>query len=315
LLSVEAVGAEVPRSGDGTLNVYKTDLEELTLRISAAVPDGMLDEVMTPSEARRRQVQVHLVCDSIESRRRFAHLLPGDGVHEATIEFRREDWAGVAKLQAFLVRLRHNPKQPLGFAGDKGSALAWSPPLSLIFDEPPPHGGKHLKTEWENFTESNDLWRRRHCEQLFALDTKTDVPTLYLNSAFPGARRVLENDAPHGGVARARDATYFMIVHQVWTGLMSTALTAISPYNMENSEMSADEKLAEIKGWQAGILREWSPLLYPELESDEALQRTVEAGGDLVNTFDLMGRVPNAIQARFSTHLGYQKLWEALSGD
>src|SRR5687767_6016201 len=59
LLTVEPIKADVPRGGDGSLQLYKTELEKVTLRVSAAVPDGILDEVLIASQAERRRVQVH----------------------------------------------------------------------------------------------------------------------------------------------------------------------------------------------------------------------------------------------------------------
>jgi hypothetical protein len=310
LLSVDPVDADIPRGGDGALLLYQTDLEKVTLQVTAAVPQELFEELLPRAEARQPPAEVRLVCQSIESRRRVAHALPGDGVHEAKIPFKRSDWTGLAELQAFLVRTKPNARQPEGFAADRGSALAWSRPFRLLFDEPPPHPGQHLDIQWESFRASGDPWRRRNADQLFGLDTSRDPPILFLNRDFTGAYRVLNSDAPHGKVARVRDATYFMLAHQVWSSLIAITLAAIAPSN--DDDMTVEDKLAGIKDWQAGIVRDWSRYLYPDLDSQTALERLVGAAGDMIRTGEVMGRLGNAIQSRFSSHIGFQQLWETL---
>jgi hypothetical protein len=314
LLTVEPVRAEIPCASDGTLLLYKTDLESVKLRVSAAVPAGIADQLVPPTEAHRPPLEVCLVCQSVESRKRSAQVLPGDGLHEGEITFRRNEWAGLAELRAFLVRTKRNSQQPAGFAADRGSALAWSRPLKVLFDEPPPHPGQHLDIQWESFSTSGDAWRRRNADQLFALDNSRDPPVLFLNRDLTGAYRILNSDAPHGKTARVRDATNLMLAHQVWTSLLATALAALAPYNADGGDSTPEDKLAELKDWQAGILYDWSRYLYPECDPQTALERVVSAAGDMVRTGEVMGRLGNAIQSRFSSHLGFQKLWEALDG-
>jgi hypothetical protein len=141
-----------------------------------------------------------------------------------------------------------------------------------------------------------------------------EKPILFLSRDISGAYRILNSEAPHGKVARVRDATHLMLVHQVWSSLLATALTALVPLNQQNGEMTTEEKLAELKGWAPAILRDWSRYIYPEPDADTALQRLVDAGGDTIKTGEVMARLANAIQSRFSSHVAFQKLWETIEG-
>jgi hypothetical protein len=304
------MNGDVPRGADGALHLYQTDLDELVLHVSAAVPAEIRQEVLPRSETNQAPIELRLVCQSVESRKRFSQVLAGDGVHEGKVTFRKKEWAGLAEIRALLLRTKQGTSA--GFASDRGSALAWSRPFRLLFDEPPPHPGNHLNIQWESFGSSGDRWRRRNEGQLFALDTSRERPTLFLNRDFEGAYRVLNSDAPHGRTARARDVTSFMLVHSVWTSMVAIALAAVASCKAEGDNLTTEEILDELNQYQGGTLRDWAHYLYPESDASTALEQVVSAGGDMVRTADVMARLGNAIQTRFSTHVGFQKLWETL---
>jgi hypothetical protein len=305
-LALDPVGTELETGPDGALLADQEEIETITLNCSAAVPAGLAEEVLPPDELARPPLEMLLVYTSIESRKRTAQRLEGDGnVYHGQLTLRRQDWRGSIEIEAVLIRTTTNPSVPAGFASDRGSRLSWSEPWRVVFDTPPLPPGDRIQVCWEEFSRSDDPWLRAHRDNLFALSTAGERPVIYLNREIPGAVTILSSLGTRGRKARIRDATHFMIAHQVWSSLLAMTLTDLAA---TDRELSAEERLGDLRDWQRRMLIDWSRYLYPDEDAQTALERLVAAAGDPVQTGEVMRRLPNAIQDRFRTFRGFEGL-------
>ncbi len=307
-LEIDPEGADLPRGSDGSILAFADDGETVGVHISIAIPDSVFDKVVAPAERGNPPLDLQLLYQSVESRKRCVLSLPGDGVHEGRLILRRRDWRGAVEMRAVLVRTADVDHGLAGYAGARGSLVAWSAPRRVVFDEPLQPPGGQLRVRWEKFSTSPSRWRREHADNLFALDTTGDLPVVFLNSAVSQAYPVLQSSGTRGRRARIRDATYSMIVHQVWSSLLAIALAELAQSMSLSEEESLDPetRLEQIPTWQQSILRDWSTYLYPDRDPESALEELVSAGGDARKTGDVMSRLPNAIQKRLRTVRGFE---------
>lgn len=309
-LAIDPADIELGRGSDGSLLAYGDDTEVVNLRLSIAIPDSVFEQVVAPAELADPPLDVRVVYRSIESRKRCVLSVSGDGIYEGTLSLRRQDWRGAVEMQALLIRTREGDGLPAGFASARGALLAWSAPGRVLIDEPHQPPGGQLRVRWEDFASSSSHWRRQHAGDLFALDTTEDPPVIFLNLGIPQAYPVLQSAGTRGPKARIRDATYSMIVHQVWSSLLSIALAELAATSVTPGEEDQDpeDRLGQIADWQQGIIRDWSSYLYPDRDPESALQELVLAADAPGSMTDVMSRLPNAIQMRLRTVRGFQGL-------
>lgn len=309
-LEIDSQGTDIRKGGDGSLLAYEDGTEVVNVRLSIAIPDSVFEKVVAPAERAAPPLDVQVVYRGTESRKRGALSVPGDGIHEGTLTLLRREWRGTVEVQAILVRTEDGDGLPDGFASARGALLAWSQPRRVLFDEPPQPPGGQLRVQWEDFGRSNSRWRRDHAGDLFSLDTTGDLPVVFLNSGISQAYTVLQSSGTRGPRARIRDATYSMIVHQVWSSLLTIALAELarSADLPEEDRLDPGERLGQIPGWQQSIVRDWSSYLYPDRDSESALTDLVLAAGDAGRITDVMSRLPNAIQSRLRTVRGFEGL-------
>lgn len=297
---------QVGRSSDGTLLIYQLDLDHVTVNALVYVPRIILDDVLDASESEDRPVKVILTCNSVESRRRTSISLNGSS-GECPLEFHRDDWRGAVSLRACLTRTTDNPTLPEGYADRAGAILAWSEPVRILFDEPRLPPGDYLRIIWKDFATSEE-WLQQQRNHLFALDTSGEIPLIVLNQGTPHAYQVLNSKANSGRIAQIRDATFYMIVHQVWSSLIAETLVNIYDARMGDEE-NIDLLLDELPPWQQALLMDWVPKLYPEEDVDESLSRLISAirGGNWSRDL-LYRRLPEAIQRQYGTWRGFTGL-------
>lgn len=301
-------GAGLRRTGDGSIVAYEDGPDVVRLHAAVCVTDDVFEKVLAPAERDDPPVDVKLVYGGRGSRRRCSMSLPGDGVHEGVLTLAREEWRGSVEFRAVLVRTAANPEPASGFATDRGSLLAWSERRRVLFDESHQPPGDRLEVEWENFADSGNPWRRRNANSIFALEITGERPRVFLNSGIPRAVDILGSAGTHGTKARIRDATNYMVAHQVWSSLVATALSSVAAVARSDQEMSTGDLLGEIREWEACVLQDWSRHLYPDRDDQLALQTLVSAASDPVEMQVVMTLLPNAIQERFRTFRGFQGL-------
>ena len=306
-LAVEPEGSELLRGNDQSLLIYDADNTAVTLRVSVTVPREVLTRVIAPEEFDIPPVKTVLIYKSVNSRRRGAWQLNGKGEEfECSLNLERKDWAGSVTVQAVLTRSSANGDLPSEYGADLGSLLAWSEPLRFLFDEPVSPPGNTMEISWIDFGEVEWLepGARQH---LFALDTRGHAPQLLLNSAVTGLYSILNSRATHGHRARIRDATNYLITHQIWTSLISMSLRQLADTSElgEGTGPDLDDMGVE---WQQHILLQWAQWIFPELDRDGSLGELISSSRTPTGFQNIMSRVPNAIQSRFQTRRGFDGL-------
>jgi hypothetical protein len=306
-LELTPVEEGIRRTSDGSLILYEMDVDSVTINASVNIPPSVFEDVLDKSEQKKPPVKAILTYKSIESRCRKSINLKETGNSECSLEFNRTAWRGAVELQACLVRVTDNPGIPEQYANRSGALLAWSESLRLLFDEPRLPPGDYLKIIWKDFAESEE-WLRRQSDHLFALDITGETPVIVLNQGIHGAYQVLNNKSNSGTIARIRDATFYMIVHQVWSSLIAEALINLSETRL-GDEDNVDLVLDEISGWQQGVIMDWAPKLYPEQNADESLPVLISAvRQDNWSRELLYRRLPEAIQKQYRTWSGFTGL-------
>lgn len=298
---------QVRRSSDGSLLIYELDSSNVVINAHIDVPYSIFNDVLDASENEGRPVRVILIYKSVESRRRVSVGLNENNSDECLLEFERDDWRGAVEFQACLVRSTENPSLPDGYANKAGAILAWSEPARMLFDEPRMPPGDYLRIIWKDFAKSEE-WLQRQSNHLFALDTSEEIPVVVLNQGVPNAYQVLNNRASSGRIAQIRDATFYMIVHQVWSSLIAETLVNISATRMGDEE-NIDLLLDELPEWQQALIMDWAPKLYTEEDADESLTSLVSSIRAGNRSRDLIyRRLPEAIQRQYGTWRGFRGL-------
>lgn len=287
--------------------------EEIRVAVRVVVPPSVYSKVLPDDEIKTEAPPVHvaLVYRSDSSRKRGLIKLGGDrGVYNYELTLTRGDWFGRVELQAVLVRAKRNDHASAGFAAERGVLLSWSEPWFIDFDPVPPpgEGSGFVIPIWENFEESSDSWRRQHSDNLFAVDLSPEYPVLYLNSRFPKAYEVLNSQAQRGRKARARDLAFYLIAHQVWSSLLGVALVELTELVIGSEDTTPEELLGSLGQWQRQILQDWSQWLFPK-DREEAVAELVSAVKNR-SIHEVMARLPNAIQERFTTFRPFKELFE-----
>lgn len=308
-LDLEPLTPTVEKKASGSLYATARDLQEVSLRCHVSVPDGILQEVIPPSERRNPPVEIRLLCHSDEARIRTAYKLEGDlTVSFRELVFQRRDFRGRIDLEAVLVRTSSQASVAGGFAPEKGARLAWSEKRSVYFDPPPPPPGDHIDVRWENFSASTKSWLRAHKGHLFALDWEAGRPVILLNADIQHLSQVLESTATVGPKARIRKAMHFLIAHQVWTSIIPIILAELSIPEDTPVDRGVEDLLSELDGWKQNVLRSWSHYIYPDRDRTDALEELLRASRESNGWRDVMTRLANAIQERFSTYTSFSGL-------
>lgn len=299
---------EIPRSPDGSLLLYQVDCDAFDLEVSLVLPDRLEEAVLPTSEHGTESLVPILVVRSVESRFRKGEQLSGDGqVFAGKITLERKHHFGEIRLQAVVLRRDHRDAVPDGFARARGSVLAWSDELRLLFDEPRQPPGNFLMVEWLNFREAKG-WLQEHQNDLFALDWSGGLPKIVLNSQFPTARTILSHTGTRGPKAAIRDSTYFRIAHQAWTSIFAHVLEQIA-VRVNEGEISSSEAYEDLAEWERAVIRGWWKNLFPALGSEEeAIEQLVQYVRDNRGSELLIKVLPNAIQERLGSNRGYESL-------
>jgi hypothetical protein len=311
-LAVNAVGADIEAGSDGSILAYKHPaIDPLLLRIVTTLPDDVINRTIPLLERDNPPVELMVSYVSAESRARGrVPLRPAShGAFEGELSLTRKDWRGSLWFDAVLVRRSWNSTASPGYGNGRGTLLAWSDSVRVVFDEPQLPPGSTLELWWESFEESNDPLRRRHPEHLFALDLSRERPAIVLNKGFSGAVDVLMNENTQGRRARIRDATFYMIAHQVWTSLLGTAFAALQQVSSETPDLDPREWLEGLEDWQKRAVRDWSGYIFDEEDDIEtALDRLLHEARTSDGVSNLMTRLPSAIQHRLRTYRGFASL-------
>lgn len=225
---------------------------------------------------------------SVSSReRRMVPPGEGDDPLEAkfSIEFDPARHFGTVELFPMLVNGRFQTADPSTF----GRLLGWGPKIVVEIDEAQRPLGNGLPVRWHSFEADDSL----PDEHLFHVRME-ELPTILLNSDISGLEDVLSSNGTHGRKARIRDSVFALIVHQVWTSLISECLFELELSRREQPEMTLEEHSEPMVDWKRSVIRDWIPQLL-ELEGmDDTLPEELSASV-------ISERLPAMIQRRFRT--------------
>ena len=154
------------------------------------------------------------------------------------------------------------------------------------------------------------MFLKEHPDHLFALRQSGigEAPVLYLNQGVEGAVATLTSTATTGAKARARDAVFQTIAHQVWSSVLSSCLAELKDNTLTSDSVTLEDAIDALEPWMRAVIEQWAPWLYPDAGEDEALHSIWELvdGGKWEEL--LTDRMPTAISARFDTTRGFRGL-------
>jgi hypothetical protein len=108
-----------------------------------------------------------------------------------------------------------------------------------------------------------------------------------------------------------RDATFYLIAHQVWSSFLSYILTRLSLTDGNGGDQPDPSEILE--EWERGAVLDWGKYLAPGVPNEDILRTLQERYRDLQRLQTLMVRQPpNIIQERLQTFLGFEGLAKEL---
>jgi hypothetical protein len=250
----------------------------LGIDLELEVPDTVLERVLPSDEVTRPPVTVAVAVRSISGRDRSLLSLDQAGsgaVYRGALRLPKRGTFGEMQLEPVMVRTSAGSDP--SYARHFGARLAWGETVRLLIDEPPPIPGTYLEIKWEDFGQSGDQRRRNTSNNLYSLDLDPDTPVLWLNEAVPDFRRAMESKARRGYPGRVRNAVFDGMAGQVWTTLLTKAISTLS---VKMAACEADEREDQfelLKEWEQRVLHFWAPRLFPEYAKEEALAEVTQA--------------------------------------
>ncbi|MFC2076818.1 hypothetical protein ACFLT7_07030 [candidate division KSB1 bacterium] len=304
--SLSSIADGVTRDNQNRLLFNGECPNEVELQIRVEIADDLIQSVLHDSEVKNPPVEIIVTFQSISSRKRFAAGLKNhNGIFQGSFRCIRTDWSGKLEARALVIRTNTNEKLPTSFGYAKGMNLAWSEALEIIFEKQEEPLGNYVQSLWISFKGRDNL--RKYEDHMFAVDTTLkQLPVILLNSDIPNARDILDSRGTHGLRARTRDATFFMIAHQVWSSILSEII-----YNLNKAAIDEQipDPLDTLGDWERKVLTNWSTVLYPGTDSTECTNNLVDhikRGEDLTQL--LMEKLPSIIQEKLQTYRGFTGL-------
>jgi hypothetical protein len=260
---------------------------------------------------------VLVTCASTRLRQgiRLRHVKAGRWSGHASIQ--RQDIKGAVQLRPQLVRSSSIPDDDaLPFATRPGSIIAVGEPATLYVDQAPPSTtnfgfGGAVTILWEDFSNSDEPWRREHADDVYHLEPFSSEARLWLNSRYGQLRDVLESNAKRGPEASVRDLTAMLIAQPVMLQLCTAALAAL--------EIDEDSSSVSVpSGWRGDAVAMVLPALYPEEPSHEdRLRRAASELREADGASSLTARLGSVVQetlGSFKSVEGAVRSFESIRG-
>lgn len=278
-------------------DIASDDWAVLTFKMTAELSSEdlrlVLPETTDPSED--AALVVTLFCPGTRFRKPvlLRYVKTGKWVGHSSI--RREDVSAELILRPQLVRVNTVPvPSEASFATARGAVLGGGSGARIRLNPSLPALHSAIDVLWEDFGNSEDLWRRAHADDVFQLEVFGE-PRLYLNARYSQLRELLDSTAKRGPEAVYRDMLAALIVQPV---LVQLAIAAIAGILVDEESETA----SPLTGWRGQLLSTVLPHLYPD-EADDA-DRARRASLDLKDpegVFGLAGRLGTAVQAMVSS--------------
>jgi hypothetical protein len=304
-------GAKFQQMSPTEIGLFDPPLSaQATVKVGAQLPSNWKSDVLHKSEQSKPQCEVVLLVHSEESRLRERVILKessaGKFVGKLIVD--PEVHSGSIKLSVVLVRSVFAAAFHRGYAQDKGAQLAWSNEFKIHLAKPPAPRGNHLEVRWKKFSEPSEFLSN-YDQAFLSFEETSENPILYLNQDSNDALRLLMNYGGFGSPkARARDAGFAAVVTSVWQTMLTWSIFRL--FQDANSS-SEPVSLDLLKSWEAGVLKEAAPLLYPDVAPNKALDNLLAKIADKGGVFDLIARrIPAAAQQLAKLKDGMERLGE-----
>ncbi len=272
---------------------------KLTLGLTAKLKERELHRVIPPGRDPQKDVSlvVSVACPPTKYRHGLTLGAKSSGAWAGHLTVRREDLRGVVSLRPMLV-LTPGPSQfstETGYAHRGGSVIGRGDALQFASALSPMQA--LVVTVWEDFSSSENSWRREHSNSLFHLEPYSDRPRLFLNARYSELREILNSEAAKGGEAAVRDLTAGLIADSVWLQL---AVVAASAVTTGESDDSVGVTGAE---WKRQLLENLLPGLYPdEPSAGERMRRLAADFQEGTGAASLVSRIGTVVQDMIATH-------------
>lgn len=284
---------------ENTIFAYEApETENLGFDLKLDVPAEVFQTVLPTAERKHPPVQVVVTIRSIESRYRDLVVLTagnGNPQYAATLLIPKTSLYGMVHFEPAIIRT--DTGTDARYAAHVGAKLAWGQAVTLVVDEPPIPPGAYLEIKWEDFFTGGNPRRRAHADNLYYLDLEPETPVLYLNERIPDFKEVMQTRARRGYNLRVRDSTFDTIASQVWTTLLSKAITSLAIRIATAPENDEDDPLESLSEWEQRVLHFWAPRMYPSLDKEAALAEVQSAARSYeVVLPELMENMSSAVQ-------------------
>jgi hypothetical protein len=278
-----------------------TDWDALSFLLTATLSEDSYERILPPTSD--IDVDTALYVRATCATTRYRHSLrlqrTGAGCWEGAATVHRLDLQGSLILRPQLIRTTSIPGSPEGpHAAHAGAVIAFGTDVSLHIDPPP---ALALRTGavtmfWEDFSNSQDAWRRGHPDDVYHLEPYHHEPRLWLNSRHSLLRDLLDSTAKRGTEAVLRDLVAMQIAQPVMLQLC-TATVASVEIDDDSGGCSAPT------GWRSTMFDLISPALYPEDTTRESrLRRAAYEFRDPDGAASLVARLGTVVQEMLSSY-------------
>ncbi len=245
------------------------------------------------SETVAATVVIH--CDL--SRQRYAVSMRRAGVDAgrwtALVELEREDYRGIAKLEAVVT----------GTAGGLPNRLLGASPLwTLNFDEPSvsPKTGA-IEVKWVDFKSPDaQPFLKDYANESFYADLVDEKPVVYLNKSkdFEKLPVILDDRRRDKRDLALHNSERTGIARSVWIAMLNASIAGI-----QEGDDGADPDWPEL-GWQRQVLKTLLPRIYHPQSDAEALKTAFESWSSRQGA----GLLQSRGQAEINRRIGAAKL-------
>lgn len=288
--------SEAPEATDDMVHELTTSgwqLLELTLDV--VLPLGELEEIL-PEDSDvdvETAMVLTLKCPATKFRKGVRLARTADGRWSGEVSVRRTSVSTSLICEAELVRIVGiDDEFDEEFGVERGQVLAEGGRVTVRFDPPPPQMHGSIDIKWEDFTASPNTWRKSHAKDIYYFEVAGDRPVVWLNSSHRELQAALSVETASGPEKVIQQMGYGIVAQGIWAQIFHTAV----------ADLTSEDDLEPVvpSGWSGGVIRDFLPLLYPEIADAERLERLVDDLNTPTSTAGLMSRLGSAIQARMN---------------
>lgn len=280
-----------PQFGEPTIDLCDvTTWEKLKIGLRITVSTDELKDCIGDGEQSSKVLRCVgvLSCSASLLRRAIEMKSAGDGLWIGELILERTEVAATAALSVRLIRANDFADAPKEIAAFRGAIVGESGSVALLVDSwARPYNGP-IRWKWTRFSEEENKWLKSRALDLIFIDA-SDTPTVFLNLEIEDFQVVLLSKERVGPTALLRDAVATGIAALAWQQLVLTCMMYPSfDEETERYQLGAD--------WRSSVIRAATPVLYPSMETDQAIAAFREAMDDPDQRALALARVTAAAQ-------------------